>query len=154
MRSRLTTFSICENTHKSEGYKFKHQSSVFNLETLSPGFSMNLEVSEEVGDYIEKFELTILMKMKRLFQLIMVFVAISIVSTVELKAQESLDNTVETNNWGGKQKESPFGLGLDVQTKYMWRGMEMMTQKSSPVLFPSVNYTCGGLYICYGRLCS
>lgn len=85
--------------------------------------------------------------MKRLFQLIVVFVTISIVFTVELKAQESLENTVKTNNWGGKLITSSFGLGLDLQTKYVWRGMEMMTQKSSPVLFPTVNYTWKGLYV-------
>lgn len=29
------------------------------------------------------------------------------------------------NNWGGKLIKSPFGLGLNIQTKYVWRGMEM-----------------------------
>lgn len=85
--------------------------------------------------------------MKRLFHLIIFFAVISIVTKVELKAQESVENTVETNNWGDKLKESPFGLGLDLQTKYIWRGMEMMTQKSSPVFFPSVNYSWDGLFI-------
>ena len=85
--------------------------------------------------------------MKRLVQLIMLFVAISIVSIVELKAQESMEDKVETNNWSDKLKASPFGLGLDLQTKYVWRGMEMMTQKSTPVLFPSVNYSWKGLFV-------
>lgn len=53
----------------------------------------------------------------------------------------------ETNNWGGKMIKSPFGLGLDVQTKYMWRGMEMMPDESAPVLFPSINYSWSGLYV-------
>lgn len=40
---------------------------------------------------------------------------------------DNLDHTpAEKNNWGGKLIHSPFGLGLDIQTKYMWRGMEMM----------------------------
>lgn len=43
--------------------------------------------------------------------------------------------------------KSPFGLGLDVQTKYMWRGMEMMPDESTPVLFPSINYSWSGLYV-------
>lgn len=51
------------------------------------------------------------------------------------------------NNWGGKLIKSPFGLGLDIQTKYMWRGMEMMPEESAPVLFPSVNYSWKGLYV-------
>ena len=61
---------------------------------------------------------------------------------------EKVDNCDErTNNWGGKLKTSPFGFGLDLQTKYIWRGMEMMTEKSSPVLFPSVNYSWEGLFV-------
>lgn len=55
--------------------------------------------------------------------------------------------TVEKNNWGAKLKESPFGFGLELQTKYMWRGMEMMTDESAPVLFPSLNYSYKGLFI-------
>lgn len=51
------------------------------------------------------------------------------------------------NNWGGKLINSPFGLGLDLQTKYVWRGMEMMTEDAAPVLFPSVNYSWKGLYV-------
>ena len=85
--------------------------------------------------------------MGRLSQLILVLVTISIVTTVELKAQESIENSVEKNSWGSKLKASPFGLGLDLQTKYIWRGMEMMTQKSSPVLFPSVNYSWEGFFV-------
>ncbi len=54
---------------------------------------------------------------------------------------------VETNNWGGKMIKSPFGLGLDIQTKYIWRGMEMMPEEAAPVLFPSLNYAYKGLFI-------
>lgn len=53
----------------------------------------------------------------------------------------------DKNNWGGKLIKSPFGLGLDIQTKYIWRGMEMMTEDAAPVLFPSVNYSYKGLYV-------
>lgn len=66
-------------------------------------------------------------------------------------SKESKENSqsVETikNNWGIKMVQSPFGLGLDFQTKYIWRGMEMMTEDAAPVLFPSINYTFKGLYI-------
>lgn len=51
------------------------------------------------------------------------------------------------NNWGARLRESPFGLGLDVQTKYVWRGIEMMTTEAAPVLFPSLNYSTKGLYL-------
>ena len=68
-----------------------------------------------------------------------------------IKAAETHPDTdgtsVEHNNWGGKLIPSPFGLGLDVQTKYIWRGMEMMSEDAAPVLFPSVNYSWKGLYV-------
>lgn len=64
-----------------------------------------------------------------------------------ISAQEVEIEPTEVNNWGGKLIKSPFGLGLDLQTKYMWRGMEMMTEDSAPVLFPSINYSTGGLYV-------
>ena len=51
-----------------------------------------------------------------------------------------------TNNWGAELKSSNFHLGLDLQTKYMWRGMEMMAEESSPVVFPCINYQWKGLY--------
>lgn len=61
--------------------------------------------------------------------------------------EESDSDSVEKNNWGGKLIKSPFGLGLDIQTKYMWRGMEMMTEDSAPVVFPSLNYSWKGLCV-------
>jgi len=64
-----------------------------------------------------------------------------------IRAAESDDLPAEKNNWGGKLIKSPFGLGLDVQTKYVWRGMEMMTEDAAPVLFPSVNYSWKSLYV-------
>lgn len=64
-----------------------------------------------------------------------------------VSAEERMENPASENNWGGKLIQSPFGLGLDVQTKYIWRGMEMMTEEAAPVLFPSVNYSYKGLYV-------
>lgn len=55
--------------------------------------------------------------------------------------------TVGRNEWGGKLIKSPLGLGLDIQTKYIWRGMEMMPEDAAPVLFPSVNYSWKGFYV-------
>lgn len=68
----------------------------------------------------------------------------TVVALAETAAPET---TTEKNNWGAKLKESPLGLGLDIQTKYMWRGMEMMTEDAAPVLFPSFNYSYKGLFI-------
>lgn len=82
----------------------------------------------------------------KLIEKILLIIALLTSYATEVNAQENLDNKVDTNSWGSELKASPFGLGLDLQTKYVWRGMEMMTQNSSPVLFPSVNYTCKGLY--------
>lgn len=74
-----------------------------------------------------------------------VLLIICMIFSISVSAQSK--STKPINNWGHELKQSPFGLGLDIQTKYMWRGMEMITEKSSPVLFPSVNYTSGGLFV-------
>ncbi len=60
---------------------------------------------------------------------------------------QDIEKNDSVNNWGAKLIHSPFGIGLDIQTKYVWRGMEMIPEKSSPVLFPSLNYSYKGLYI-------
>ena len=53
---------------------------------------------------------------------------------VSVQAQES------------KKLESNFHLGIDLQTKYVWRGMEMMTEDAAPVAFPCLNYSHKGFY--------
>lgn len=60
--------------------------------------------------------------------------------------QEPLGKEATKNSWGAKLKESNFHLGLDLQTKYIWRGMEMMTSDAAPVLFPGINYSNKGFY--------
>ena len=57
------------------------------------------------------------------------------------------ENTPPKNNWGAKLKESNFHLGLDFQSKYVWRGMEMITEGAAPVLFPGKNYSNKGFYV-------
>ena len=42
------------------------------------------------------------------------------------------------------RRESNFHLGIDLQTKYIWRGMEMMTEDAAPVIFPCLNYSNSG----------
>lgn len=82
------------------------------------------------------------MRMKKFI----LFFFVSCLLTNTIYAQEEADST-QKNNWGGKLIKSPFGLGLDLQTKYIWRGMEMTPEKSAPVLFPSVNYSWNGLFV-------
>jgi len=41
---------------------------------------------------------------------------------------------------------SDFHLNIDLQTKYIWRGMEMMTVDAAPVVFPQLNYQNKGMY--------
>ena len=60
--------------------------------------------------------------------------------------QETLNKEATKNSWGAKLKESNFHLGLDLQTKYIWRGMEMMTSDAAPVIFPGINYSNKGFY--------
>lgn len=66
---------------------------------------------------------------------------------VRAEETEQTEQTEQKNEWGAKLIKSPFGLGLDIQTKYVWRGMEMMPENSAPVLFPSVNFQWEGLFV-------
>ena len=47
---------------------------------------------------------------------------------------------------GGQKPQTDFHLGLDLQTKYVWRGMEMQTEDAAPVFFPQLSYQNRGLY--------
>ena len=102
--------------------------------------------------------------MKKFILSIMALAAITTANAEELNFNNEVNNeseavvaapaeavapeaTVEKNNWGATLKNAPFGFGLELQTKYMWRGMEMMTNESAPVLFPSLNYSYKGLFI-------
>lgn len=51
-----------------------------------------------------------------------------------------------TQAQGINKRVSNFHLGVDLQTKYIWRGMEMMTEDAAPVVFPGLNYSSKGLY--------
>lgn len=68
------------------------------------------------------------------------FIAVSFAQNTE---------TSDYNGFGAKLRESNFHLNVDLQTKYIWRGMEMMTENASPVTFPSISYSYKGLYV-YG----
>lgn len=69
-------------------------------------------------------------------------------SDTHTEVMQPTDTTkVERNLWHAKMRASNFHLGLSMQTKYMWRGMEMMTEEAAPVLFPTVYYDYNGLNI-------
>ncbi len=71
---------------------------------------------------------------------------LSLMGTLVAFAQD--DNaSEEKNGFGAKLRESNFSLGVDLQTKYVWRGMEMQTEEAAPVLFPSIGYSYKGLNV-------
>lgn len=45
-----------------------------------------------------------------------------------------------------QKRQSNFHLGVDLQTKYIWRGMEMMSSDAAPVVFPQINFQSNGFY--------
>ena len=62
------------------------------------------------------------------------FILVIMTLTTSVFAQKAESNdSIPRNNWGAKLKESNFHLGLDLQTKYIWRGMEMITENSAVV---------------------
>ena len=66
-------------------------------------------------------------------------IALCCIFAFELGAQNAESNSENL-------KTSNFHLGVDLQTKYIWRGMEMMTEDAAPVIFPGINYQNGGFY--------
>lgn len=53
---------------------------------------------------------------------------------------------IAANAQDSNKRESNFHLGVDLQTKYIWRGMEMMTEDAVPVVFPQINFQSKGFY--------
>ena len=76
--------------------------------------------------------------MKKIVSLIILCLSIATVN-----AQET---STGRNGFGAKLRESHFHLGADLQTKYIWRGMEMITQDAAPVVFPQISYQNKGWY--------
>lgn len=74
-------------------------------------------------------------------------IILALLALMSINAYSQTEAKEEINNWGSKLRQSNFHLGLDAQTKYLWRGMEMMTENSSPVLFPSLSYSNKGFYV-------
>lgn len=76
--------------------------------------------------------------MRKLF---IVLVIMAAATTAFAQNEESAKN-----GFGAKLRESNFHLGADLQTKYIWRGMEMMTDEAAPVVSPNINYSNKGFY--------
>ena len=85
--------------------------------------------------------------MKKLFVLLTLLIMTITTFAKNTNTEGIEENSTEKNNWVAKMKDSNFHLGLDLQTKYMWRGMEMMPDESAPVLFPGINYQSNGWYV-------
>ena len=75
-------------------------------------------------------------------KVLFLLVVMSIASTMAMAQSEE----PARNGFGAKPKESNFHLGLDLQTKYIWRGMEMITEDAAPVVFPTVKYQNKGFF--------
>ncbi len=60
-----------------------------------------------------------------------IFIAFAMIAISTIAFAQSEEPA--TNGFGAKLRESNFHLGLDLQTKYIWRGMEMMTNDAAPV---------------------
>lgn len=75
------------------------------------------------------------------------FALMALIASVSAQNENSKEkDSIPRNNWGAKLIESNFHLGVDLQTKYIWRGMEMITEEAAPVLFPSISYSNKGFY--------
>lgn len=72
------------------------------------------------------------------FSLLLIF---TLFSTIIFAENNEVNSTLEE-----KKSKSNFHLALDLQTKYIWRGMEMMKEDSAPVVFPQINYQYKGFY--------
>lgn len=83
---------------------------------------------------ISILNIKLIRKDKKMKKIVLFFIVIS------LKMTAFGQEVTAKNNWGAKMLDSNFHLGLDLQTKYVWRGMEMMTTESTPVVFPQINY--------------
>lgn len=66
-----------------------------------------------------------------------------VTDSTSICAADSIDKP-KRNSWGAKLKESPVHLGIELQTKYMWRGIEYGT---APTLFPQISFDKWGLNI-------
>lgn len=69
-----------------------------------------------------------------------IFITLSLL--LSCKAFTQTENPQESST---KFQESNISLGVQLQTKYMWRGMEMQTEEAAPTLFPSITYSYKGI---------
>ena len=76
--------------------------------------------------------------MNRIFLIITLILFSTQIKAMSFESDASLEN---------KKKKSNIHLALDFQTKYVWRGMEMMIENSTPIIFPQINYQNKGFYV-------
>lgn len=97
-------------------------------------FSMGMKAQEVIHDtiYVQKTDT--------------IYIAQAIVCEQAQVEEVKTDSTkeVKRNSWGAKLKESPVHLGIELQTKYMWRGIEYGT---APTIFPQISFDKLGLNI-------
>lgn len=94
------------------------------------------------------------MRISLVFFMLVLFEIVSNAQTSEInyyvhdivRVEEETDELPNDNNRSRGQNDSHFLLGFDLQNKYIWRGMEMMTEEAAPVLFPSIGYAYKGIY--------
>ena len=67
-----------------------------------------------------------------------------ILISTALFATFSANATNPTEELNKAQHQSNFHIGLELQTKYVWRGIEMMTEESAPVIFSQLYYENNG----------
>lgn len=81
--------------------------------------------------------------MRKILSLFIAYMAFSCqVNANTISTESNVDSTL--NGFGAKLRESNFHLGVELQSKYLWRGQEYGT---SPAVFPTVHYDYKGLSI-------
>lgn len=87
------------------------------------------------------------LKYRRTWSLVLITLFVMTVSGAFADTLNEGEVIKTKNTWGAKLHESPFSLGFQLQTKYVWRGMEMQPEDAAPTLFPSMGYSYKGLYV-------
>ena len=67
-----------------------------------------------------------------------IFFATALSATISNAATEPTDSLAESKS------PSNFHIGVELQTKYIWRGQEMMVDESAPVIFSQLYYEYNG----------
>ena len=100
---------------------------------MVPGMAQAQEVVKHDTVYLTKVDTVYVAKA--------VVIQEPVATVTDSVAEAAVDSTAKPkrNSWGAKLKESPVHLGIELQTKYMWRGIEYGTAPTFIVTydFPS-----------------